>query len=119
MAADVVRYDQDQYDYLIAKCQDIADSLHKALFGGKEPLGQDVALQPEQQTWQPAADLVAAGRYFFGTLDEAVDSDGGPLKELTTLHDGLVKARAIFQTTDQDLTKTASSAFTQLAPDLA
>ena len=116
MADQQIAFDTDEYDQLIRALTSLIGSLETVTDAGPLPLNSSVLLQPDGQTWQSAAALVAAGRSFFGLTFDSVDA--GLLPQLTQLRDGLVQARSIFQDTE-DLVTVSRADFMQQFPEFA
>ncbi|WP_261567483.1 hypothetical protein [Frankia gtarii] len=106
----VIGFDSTKYDQLIAQVgkilQDFTDGA-----AGPLPLNGDLQLQPAGQSWQPAADLVAAGKARFGEMGKRNDDLSG---SLTDLQAALVQARSIFNDTE-DLAAVSVEEFQQAA----
>lgn len=96
-----IRADDATYQQVVAWLDAMIEALRQA-GTGPLPLTADVQLQPTGQTWQPAADLVAAGRESLGTLSTSIGGgiDAGTggtglLAILTNLRAGLGMTRGI------------------------
>ena len=107
MAA-TIAFSSDQYDQLITHIGTLVTDLQKLTTSGPAPLSANLLLQPDGQTWAPAADLVAAGKAFFeperSLLDDTI------LPQLTTLQQGLIAAKSIFSNAE-DLALASSADF--------
>ena len=115
MSEQVIVFDADQYNQLINALTTVIDGLLETTRTGSVPLQQDVKLQPDGQTWAPAAELLAAGGDFFARKYQSVTE--GMLPRLTALRDSLVQARSIFQDTE-DLATISRADFVQDFPEL-
>jgi hypothetical protein len=107
MAATIV-FGSDQYDKLITHVGSLITDLQNLTSTGPAPLSANLLLQPDGQTWQPAVDLVAAGKAFFEP-ERALLTDT-ILPQLTTLQHGLSAARSIFSNAE-DLATASSAEF--------
>ena len=92
MPADHIVFNADQYSRLITELVELSNSLSSAVTSGSTPLSPDVRLQPDTQIWQPAIDLVTAGKGFFSHQFASVNDV--LLPELTNLCEGMARAKA-------------------------
>ncbi|MDA3628111.1 hypothetical protein OU415_21940 [Saccharopolyspora sp. WRP15-2] len=107
-----IKFDEGQYNQLLAVLGDIKSTVRTAPSQGPADLDAELQLQPTGQTWEPATKLVKWGATFGGT----VQTENKSLKKaLDTLHDSLEKAKEVFKETD-DLAAYDASKFTTEYP---
>ncbi|MFI7672973.1 hypothetical protein [Actinophytocola sp. NPDC049390] len=107
-----VKFDEGQYNQLINVIADMEAGVFNSVVMGDVYLGSELKLQPSGQTWQPAVDLVSRGSNFGGSVDTQTTSLGD---SLSSFHDALEDAKAVFKNTD-DLAAYDATKFTTEYP---
>jgi hypothetical protein len=115
MADQVIVFDAGQYNAVINALTTVIEGLQNITTTRAVPLSVNMKLQPDGQTWDPAVELVAAGAEFLAKKHQSIAN--GMLPRLTTLRDGLIAAKSIFQDTE-DLATVSRADFVKDFPDL-
>ncbi|MFC4852604.1 hypothetical protein [Actinophytocola glycyrrhizae] len=107
-----VKFDEGQYNQLINVIADVEAGVFDSVVMGDVYLGTELKLQPSGQKWPPAVDLVNKGSGFGGSVDTQNTSLGD---SLSSFHDALEEAKAVFKNTD-DLAAYDATKFTTEYP---